>query len=54
MDNVDEPTNNANTNDEKTFKSDECAICLSNPPNILLCSCGHLCLCIKCNKAKGF
>ena len=40
-------------NEEKTFKSDECVICLSNPPNVLFCNCGHLCLCIKCNKTKG-
>ena len=39
-------------NKEKTFKSDECVICLSNPPNVLLCNCGHLCLCKKCNKTK--
>ena len=27
---------------EKNFKEDECVICLTNPPNILFCNCGHL------------
>ena len=37
-------------NAEKTFKEDECVICLTNPPNILFCNCGHLCLCVECGK----
>ena len=37
-------------NTELTFKSDECVICLTNPPNVLFCNCGHLCLCIECNE----
>ena len=37
-------------NAEKTFKEDKCVICLTNPPNILFCDCGHLCVCEKCNK----
>ena len=40
-------------NVEKTFKEDKCVICLTNPPNILFCNCGHLCLCKKCNKIKN-
>ena len=32
----------------KHIKSDECVICLSKPPNILFCQCGHLCVCEKC------
>ena len=40
-------------NEEKTFKFDECVICLTEPSNILFCNCGHLCLCTKCNKAKS-
>ena len=32
----------------KKIKSDECVICLSNPPNVLFCICGHLCVCNKC------
>ena len=30
---------------EKTFKEDKCVICLTNPPYILFCNCGHLCVC---------
>ena len=40
-------------NAEQIFKSDECTICLSNPSNVLFCNCGHLCLCIECNKVKS-
>ena len=29
-------------NTELTFKSDECLICLTNPPNVLFCNCGHI------------
>ena len=32
----------------KQIKSDECVICLSNPPNILFSQCGHLCVCEEC------
>ena len=39
-------------NSIQTFKSDECVICLTNQPVILFCNCGHLCLCIECNKMK--
>ena len=37
-------------NAEKFFKEDECVICLTNPPNILFCNCGHLCVCEECSK----
>ena len=37
-------------NAEKTFKEDKCVICLTNPPNILFCNCGHQVLCEECNK----
>ena len=36
------------TNENKTFKSDECAVCMSNPPNVLFCNCGHLSICSGC------
>ena len=39
-------------NSSQSFKSEECAICLTNPPNILFCNCGHLCLCSECEKLK--
>ena len=32
----------------KEIKSDQCVICLSNPPNVLFCQCGHLCICKEC------
>ena len=39
-------------NSIQTFKSDECVICLTNPPQVLYCNCGHLCLCVECNKME--
>ena len=41
-----------NINAEKTFKIDECVICLTEPPNVLFCECGHICLCEKCIEIK--
>ena len=32
----------------KTFKSDQCVICLEEEPKFLFCKCGHLCICKKC------
>ena len=40
-------------NPAKIFKSEECVICLFNPPKVLFCNCGHLCLCIECNEIKS-
>ena len=40
-------------NTDKSFKSDECVICLTNPPNVLFCNCGHLCMCEECDKVKS-
>ena len=31
-----------NANENKTFQSEECTVCISNPPNVLFCNCGHL------------
>ena len=39
-------------NIDKTFKTEECVICLSTKPNILFCNCGHICICYECNKIK--
>ena len=39
-------------NSIQTFKTDDCVICLTNPPQVLFCNCGHLCLCVECNKMK--
>ena len=35
---------------KKTFKEDKCIICLTNPPNVLYCDCGHQVLCVECSK----
>ena len=39
-------------NIDKTFKTEECVICLSTKPNVLFCNCGHTCICNECNKIK--
>ena len=41
-------------NTSKSFKSDECVICLTEPPNVLFCNCGHLHLCAECSKIECF
>ena len=35
---------------KKAFKEDKCVICLTNPPNVLYCDCGHQVLCVECSK----
>ena len=35
-------------NNYKTFKSDQCVICLEKEPKVLFCNCGHICICEKC------
>ena len=40
-------------NSIQTFKSDECVICLTNPPQVLFCNCGHIPICIECYKLKS-
>ena len=39
-------------NSIQTFKTGDCVICLTNPPQVLFCNCGHLCICTECNKMK--
>ena len=39
-------------NASQSFKSNECVICLTNPPNVLFCNCGHQCLCSECERKK--
>ena len=34
---------------QKSFKTDECVICLSNPPS----NCGHIAICTECDKLKS-
>ena len=40
-------------NTKKTFKLDECVICLNNPPNVLFCNCGHIPVCVECEEVKS-
>ena len=37
----------------QSFKSNECLICLTNPPNVLFCNCRHIAICIECDKTKS-
>ena len=37
---------------KKSFKSSECIICLTNPPNVLFCNCGHIPKCVECDEVK--
>ena len=39
-------------NEIKTYKTDECVICLENKNNVLFCNCGHICVCEKCIDIK--
>ena len=43
---------NNQINGDQTFKSDECVICITNSP-VLFCNCGHLCVCVECDKVKS-
>ena len=40
-------------NIRKSFKYDECIICLTNLPNVLFCNCGHIAICEECDKMKS-
>ena len=40
-------------NIEKSYKYDECIICLTNQPNVLFCNCGHIAICEECDKMKS-
>ena len=41
-------------NSSQTFKSEECVICLTNPPNVLFCNCGHIGICSECREMEEF
>ena len=32
----------------RTFKDEDCVICINTKPNILFCDCGHTCICEEC------
>ena len=38
----------------KTFRENNCVICLTNKPGILFYDCIHLCVCHECEKTKPF
>ena len=40
-------------NTDKSFKSDECVICLSIPSNLLFCVCGHIPICEECDELNN-
>ena len=40
-------------NSIQTFYSKECVICLTNPPQVLFCNCGHIPICTECYKLKS-
>ena len=44
--------NKKSINSIQTFKTGDCVICLTKPPQVLFCNCGHLCICTECNKIK--
>ena len=48
-----EEKRNKQINTGKTFKSDECIICLTNPPNVLFCNCRHIPICVECEEVKS-
>ena len=50
---VDSEEKEPSINTEQTFKSTECVICLTNPSNVLFCNCGHIAICVECDKVKS-
>ena len=38
---------------DKSIKSDQCLICLTNPLNVLFYNCGHVAICVECYKIKS-
>ena len=53
LDDEDEEEYMARINTDKSFKSDECVICLSIPPNVLFCVCGHIPICEECDELNN-
>ena len=50
---MNEEENERIINAEQIFKSEECVICLTNIPNVLYCNCGHIPICVECEKVKS-
>ena len=36
----------------KSFRTDTCVICLTEPPNVLFTDCRHICICFECEEIK--
>ena len=36
----------------KSYKTEQCLICLNDEPNILCYDCLHICICLKCEELK--
>ena len=47
-DDSDDEEEELSINDFKTFKLEQCVICLEEEPKVLFCNCGHICICEKC------
>ena len=37
----------------KSFKSNDCVLCLTNRPNVLFCNCGYIAICVECDETKS-
>ena len=51
-DSDDEEIEELSINDFKTFKLEQCVICLEEEPKVLFCNCGHICICEKCTPCR--
>ena len=47
-----EPGEELSINDSRTFKLEQCVICLEKEPKVLFCNCGHICICGVCSVKK--
>ena len=47
-----EETNQPTILAEPIFKCIDCVICLTNISNVLVCDCGHICICSECDILK--
>ena len=46
------PEAKSSINDSRTFKLEQCVICLEKEPKVLFCNCGHICICDECSVKK--
>ena len=45
---IDSPGSIILKNGGKSFKTEECVICMDKKPNVIFCNCGHICMCNTC------